>query len=138
MFDYFKELTSSELCEFEKFIYSPYFTTQKNLVRLFEYLKKKYPDISNEDISKENISINIYDEEKVNDVKIRKLISEFSQLMEKFYIQLEVDKDDIRKRILLLTSLRVRGFTKRYQMNYKITTKLLDKKACRNASRRSR
>ncbi len=127
MIEYFKELSEEELIELEKFVYSPYFTTQKNIVRLFEYLKKIYPDISNDDFSKKNISLNIYREAKVNDIKIRKLLSEFSLFMEKFFIQREVEEDEIRNRLLLLRSLRKRGFKKRYKTNYRMTLKSLDK-----------
>ena len=125
MLEYFKDLTEEELVKFEKFVYSPYFNNQKNNVRLFDYLKALYPDIEKADITKESLSVNIYEEKEVNDVKIRKLISEFSLLMEKFYTQQEIEDENIRNKILLLQSLRKRGLQKRFEMNYNSTSKLL-------------
>ena len=134
MLEYFKDLTEEELVKFEKFVCSPYFNSQKNNVRMFEYLKGLHPDIKKDDISKKSLSINIYGEKDVNDVKIRKLISEFSLLMEKFYTQIEVDNESLRNKILLLQSLRKRGLQKRFEMNYNSTFKLLKKSFSKDES----
>lgn len=70
----------------------------------------------------------------MNDVKIRKLISEFSLLMEKFYTQIEVDNESLRNKILLLQSLRKRGLQKRFEMNYNATLKLMKKSFSKDES----
>ena len=80
MLEYFKSLSEKELEEFEDFVFSPFFNKQRNNVKLFQFLKSLYPHIKNSDISKESLSLNVYGESKVNDVKIRKLVSEFSLL----------------------------------------------------------
>lgn len=123
MLEYFKSLSEQELEEFEDFVYSPYFNKQRNNVKLFQYLKSLYPNIKNSDVSKEKLSLNVYGESKVNDVKIRKLISEFSILMERFFTQTGLEEDALRNRILLLGNLRKRGFQKRFEMNYRMTSK---------------
>lgn len=127
MLEYFKSLSENELNEFEDFVYSPYFNKQRNNVKLFQYLKSLYPHISKSDLSKENLSVNVYGESIVNEVKIRKLISEFSILMERFYTQIEIEEDALRNKILLLGSLRKRGFLKRFEMNYRATSNILKK-----------
>ncbi|MEP7145979.1 MAG: hypothetical protein ABI792_03105 [bacterium] len=127
MIEQFKQLTADELYQFQKFVYSSYFTSQKNLVKLFNYLQSLYPDISDEAISKEKLSAIIYGETNVNDLKIRKLISDFSILMEKFYTQVEIENDKTRNEILLLGSLRRRGITKRFEMNCNQIFKQMEK-----------
>ena len=125
MLEYFKSLSEKELEEFEDFVFSPFFNKQRNNVKLFQFLKSLYPHIKNSDISKESLSLNVYGESKVNDVKIRKLVSEFSLLMERFFTQMELEEDSIRNKILLLGSLRKKGFQKRFEMNYRAISNIL-------------
>lgn len=125
MLEYFKLLSEKELEEFEDFVFSPFFNKQRNNVKLFQFLKSLYPHIKNSDISKESLSLNVYGESKVNDVKIRKLVSEFSLLMERFFTQMELEEDSIRNKILLLGSLRKKGFQKRFEMNYRAISNIL-------------
>lgn len=125
MLEYFKLLSEKELEEFEDFVFSPFFNKQRNNVKLFQFLKSLYPNIKNSDISKESLSLNVYGESKVNDVKIRKLVSEFSLLMERFFTQMELEEDSIRNKILLLGSLRKKGFQKRFEMNYRAISNIL-------------
>ncbi|MDQ3194405.1 MAG: hypothetical protein M3P82_05330 [Bacteroidota bacterium] len=127
MIEQFKQLTADELYQFQKFVYSSYFTSQKNLVKLFNYLDSLYPNIPEEALTKEKISIVIYGENKVNDLKIRKLISDFSILMEKFYTHLEIESNKTGNEILLLGSLRRRGITKRFEMNCNLLYKQMEK-----------
>lgn len=124
MLEYFKKLTKEELLSFEKFIYSPYFNSQKTLMKLFEYLRENYPRIEDDLISKKNLSLKIYGEKNINDIKIRKLISDFSILMEKFLTQLEIEKRSTENKILLLSSMRKRGIRRRFEMNMNELIKL--------------
>jgi len=73
MLDHFNKFTKDELKEFRKFINSPYFNSNKNIVKLFEYLFSKYPNISEEHISYAAISRNVFSEKKINQTGIRKL-----------------------------------------------------------------
>ncbi len=66
-------LSKMQLSRFEEFVNSPYHNKFKTLSKLFNYLNKFYPDINEEHISKHQVSLNIYNEIKINDVKIRKL-----------------------------------------------------------------
>ncbi len=119
MIEHFNKFSEEELIKFEKFVCSPYFNTQKNLIKLYEYLISKYPRITKEDISKKNLSLIIYPGKKFSDVKIRKLISDFTILVEKFLTQLEIENTPVANRILLLSSLRKRGMRRRFEMNFR-------------------
>ncbi len=43
MIDLFNSLTKDELTKFEDFVNSPYFNKFRTLVKLFYFLKEKYP-----------------------------------------------------------------------------------------------
>lgn len=75
-----------ELIRFEEFLCSPYFNKIKAAIVLFHYLKKGYPFINEEYISRANISLHVYSESEVNDIKVRKLISQFYMLIKKFLL----------------------------------------------------
>lgn len=127
MLEYFKDLSEKEINLFGKFVRSPYFNSSKSIIKLFNYLREAYPEISEDYISKKNLSINIYSEENVNDPKIRKLISNFLILMEKLLTQIEADKDVIGKKIAFLNSMHNRKFDKKIGMNLKELYNIQDK-----------
>jgi len=99
---------------------SPFFNSRPKLISLFKYLKKKYPNINLSDINKENISSVIYPREKYNDTKVRKLISDFIFLYEKFLSYLEMNKlDGEYEKTILLEVLQKKGLERRYEHKYK-------------------
>lgn len=88
-------LTKESLKRFEKFVNSPYHNTYKTNKKFFYYLKSKFPYVSSGDLSVNNISIAVYNETEANGAKVRRLISDFTTLFEKFLVQeeFELDKD---------------------------------------------
>jgi len=127
MLDHFNKFTKDELKEFRKFINSPYFNSNKSIIKLFEYLHSKYPNISEEHISYAAISRNVFSEKKINQAGIRKLISEFMKIMEEYFMQSGLQIDIIANRISLLNKLRERGLNKRFEMNMKELYKMQKK-----------
>lgn len=115
---HFNDLSDKEVSQFRKFIGSSYFNTYQTIIKLFVYLKTKYPEIASNDITPEKISFNVYGERRVNKVKIRKLISDFSDLFEKFLIQVEIEKDVTKRNLLLMKACRERKIEKRFRIAY--------------------
>jgi len=119
MLETFKNLSEDEVYKFSKFVNSPYHSTNKQIIRLFDYLNSKYPVIKNSDISKAAISEFVFPDTNYNDGNVRKLISDFDRVYENFLIQTELDKETQRSKLLLLKSLRQRRITKRYESLFK-------------------
>ncbi|HMQ70641.1 MAG TPA: hypothetical protein PKA90_16815 [Ignavibacteria bacterium] len=113
------KLSEMELARFESYVRSPYFNTYKTLIKLFIYLKSRYPEITKDDISVRKLSNVIYGERKINQDKVRKLISEFTRLLENFLVQTEFESHTVRNRILLLKQLRIKNISKRLKINFK-------------------
>ena len=86
--------TKKELFNFEYFIKSPFFNTNDKIIKLFYYLKKGYPYLDIGYISRANISLHVYSEIIVNDIKVRKLISQFYKLIKEFLLY-----DTLRKNV---------------------------------------
>ncbi|HMQ67664.1 MAG TPA: hypothetical protein PKA90_01910 [Ignavibacteria bacterium] len=111
---FLNDLTVNEFFHFETFLHSPYFSRVRNIKLLFDYIKPFYPNIKPEHISYESISNNVLNENKVNKIKIRKLISDFSKLIESYLLQVEMENDRDHNKFLLLNALRKRGLAKRF------------------------
>lgn len=124
MVEYLNKLTPEELEKFGKFLTSPYFNSNTNSVKLYDLLYPSYPNIKNENFDKFTLSKNIFSEKRVNDVKIRKLISDFTIALEKFLTQIEIEKNHIGNKISLINSLRTRGFSKRCDMGIREVNKI--------------
>jgi len=101
----FNRLTKKELFYFEYFIKSPYFNTNDKIKKLFYYLKKGFPVLDKEYISNANISLHVYSEITVNDVKVRKLISQFYKLIKKFLLYESLGKNVTANEIIIIKNL---------------------------------
>ncbi len=134
MIEYFNKLSPDEIVRFGKFLNSPFFNSNKSILILFDYLKSIYPDVKNENISKSVISSIVYNEKKLNDVKIRKLLSDFGILMDSFLIQIAEDERSPGRRVLLLNTLRERGMVKRFEKEYRELKKSLNSSFSKNES----
>ena len=127
MLKYLKNLTEEELLKFEKFIHSPYFNSNRNIVKLFTYLKENIDHPGNDIPDREEAYYYVYQKIKYDDAKYRKLVSDFSKLFEKFLMYQKFEEQTPGNRIMLLTSLRKRGFAKRFETNYADITTLQSK-----------
>ena len=126
VFEYLNNLSKSEFKRFELFLKSPYFNNYKTIILLFQYLKTKYPYIKRENVTPSSISLIVYGEENVNNVKIRKLISDFKKLFEKF-----LHHEFINRRTLTnadyLDFLNKKEMHELYSMNLNEASLLLEK-----------
>ncbi|MBK9334718.1 MAG: hypothetical protein IPM96_20550 [Ignavibacteria bacterium] len=95
-------LTYTELKSFETFIHSPYFNGYDTIKKLFHYLKKIYPNIPQKAGLEKIISTAVYGNEKVSSITIRKLVSDFDKLLDKFLIHERTERDKLENEVKLL------------------------------------
>lgn len=98
-------MTPGEIKSFGKFIRSPYFNESPLLIKLFEILKKYYPEFTNRNLTKEKIHTKIFPGKKYNDDMMRKLLSDLQGLFEDFLTQSIFEENPFNKRMLLLERL---------------------------------
>ena len=75
-----------ESTEFEKYLLSPYLNTNKNLIPLYRFLKKFYPDLTDKKITKRSAYSSVYGNAAFNDSRFRKLFSDLYKEAEKFIV----------------------------------------------------
>lgn len=82
-------LNEAELKDAEKFINSPYFNSNRNIIRLFGLLKKHYPDFGEELIQKGELFSKLFPGKTYNEQVMKNLSSGLLQLLLEF---LAIDK----------------------------------------------
>ena len=98
MIEQFKELSQKEIISFAKFTNSPYFNSNKKLITLVNHFKSLYPDIQDMHLEKKYIMHVVFPSQKHTDANYRTLLSDFTDLFERFLIQYELDKEVIRNK----------------------------------------
>ncbi len=104
MFKFLSKFSEEEINKFHKFIISPYHNTNKNLVKLFKFVSAEFKIDPKKNINKKILFRKLYRTGAYDDVKLRKLISDFYKLLDKFLLQLEIEKNEFRNMILISES----------------------------------
>jgi hypothetical protein len=100
-----RSFSSDEIRAFGKFVRSPYFNESPVMTRLYEALRKYYPEFSNRNLTKEKLHRKLFPGRKYNDETIRKMFSDFEKLLEQFLSHSYLDESLFDKNIFLLDRL---------------------------------
>jgi hypothetical protein len=99
------KLSPIEFKEFGKFVKSPYFNSNSNIIKLYELIAKAFPDFESPKLAKENIYSHIYPGEKYNDSTVRGLLSAALKLGEEFLAVHRLRQNDFAFKEFLMTEL---------------------------------
>ena len=132
MTELINSLRKEELKLLGKFVRSPYFNTFSTIIKTYDFCYSKYPNLSEDDMNSREFSDFVYGKKKGNKVKVRKLKSDFTGVIERFLIQLEIEINPLKNKITLLSSLRNRKLIKRFEKNYNSIEDIQSKLSNRN------
>lgn len=97
-----KLLNKEECRRFKKMLQSPFFTANKHLVKIYDYLIKGYPEFASPKLDKALVFAHLFPKIKYNDNKLRMLLREFTRQLEDFLIIKEVrENEEARKKQLV-------------------------------------
>jgi len=85
-----KTSSKEELKQFSDFVRSPFHNKNKNLIKLFDILRKYHPEY---EFEKEKLYSEIYQGKEYNHNNMKKLMSEMFLISEKFLLQLIIKKE---------------------------------------------
>ncbi len=125
----FGALEAKEVKQFEDYLNSPFFNKNKNVVQLFILLKKHYPKFEKQLIKKELFvklfAVKYKKSEPLNskdDQKLRYLMTQMTNYLQEFIIELKGRTDEIYRNTLLLESILERRLYDLYpKMNKQIS-----------------
>lgn len=136
-----KGISKDEFEKFGDFIKSPYFNKLPRLVKLYDYISGKYFSEGIDSITRESISSYMYSRESFKNESVRKLLSDFWKLLERFLAQEEFEKNEWDKNVLILRGLRKSRYDdkffkmlKKVKYEHKNSTQQIDEfyKTCTN------
>lgn len=110
-----KGLDQNELHWFQKFLASPFYNSNKEHTKLFQLIKKHYPDFKPSKLNKENTFEKLYPKQKFNAQKMRKLMHGLAVLVEEFLVAMQIRNNPLEKKKILAQSLGERNIYRFFQ-----------------------
>lgn len=117
LIDAFRTFTPQEMKEFGEFVTSPFFNKNVNVIKLFEIIRKYYPELDNQKLEKEAVYKKLFPGKAYKDSTIRLLMFYLYEVIEKF---LAYNHFTARKPVYaetLLNELLSRGLFKEFEKN---------------------
>lgn len=109
-----------------KFVESPYFNRNEELIKLYNLLVSAINKNNLEQLDKETIWCKIVGKKEYDDIRFRKYASDLSKLVEAFLAQQSFDEDDIGKAIYLMDSIDKKKIDKLYNSSIRVAKKLAE------------
>lgn len=103
-------LDKKEFNKFGDFIRSPYFNTEPRFIKLYELIKFEGAQLTREVLSKKIFGEN----SSINDIRFRKLVSEFMKLFERFLAEMEFSADPLSQKFMVLEKLKKMNLRKEF------------------------
>src|SRR4030095_3863753 len=113
-----KSLNKQEAEKFSLFLSTPLFNERETLIRLYQEIKKFYPEFKDEGFAHENLYRKLYKDKKYNDALMRNLASRLYGKLENFLSFLNYEKNPFGQRDGLLMELQNRVDEKLFIKKY--------------------
>jgi len=104
----FKGLSRSELLEFGRYIKTPFFNRDDNLVKLYDYIKKYSPEYGSPKLEKEYFLKKVSKNQQVKDRQIHDWMSDLTKKLEDYLIYAELQKRPFSRDFVLLDAMKDR------------------------------
>lgn len=113
----FKTFTPQEMKEFGEFVTSPFFNKNVNVIKLFEIVKKYYPELDSSKLEKEAVYKKLFPSKAYKDSTIRLLMFYLYEVVEKFLAYNHFVQRRPAYAESLLNELLGRGLFKEFEKN---------------------
>lgn len=110
-----RTFTPQEHKEFKKFVRSPFFNTNENVVKLYEYLYKYAPGFENPRLDRQKVFAAIFPDEPYKEIKIQQFASLLVNLIEQFWIHSDLKEPHPDATLRLADAYRQRRLTAFWQ-----------------------
>lgn len=100
-----KNFDKQQLKEFNNFVKSPYFNSNKAIISLFEYIRKQHPEFIDEKLEKQFVHKKLFGKTKYSDGLFRVLMSNLQDLAEEYLSLKGFQKEKLLKKKFLLDQL---------------------------------
>jgi hypothetical protein len=104
-----RRFSGSEHKLFLKFLQSPYFNTNANVVELYRYLHKYAPDYTHVNVHRERVFAHLFGNEAFKDIKIRQFATLLADLIEQFWATEQWRKQPLQVQLHLASAFLQHG-----------------------------
>lgn len=120
-----KIFTVKEFKDFGDFVKSPFFNKNENVINLYNYIKKYFPDLDSKELEKERVYKNLTGKDKYNDGYMRTVIFNLNKLAEDYLAY--ASQGEIEKQLNVLDKLLHRNADKLFEKKFRQIKDALDK-----------
>lgn len=128
-----RSFSKIELSQFKKYLESPFFNENKNLIALYGYLQKNLLKATiNPSIDKKTIWIFLFKDKPYKDILMRRLFSDLNQLVNGFLAYQQYQKSPALESVFLMNSLQYSELDKQFEGAFRLANLQQEKSGKRN------
>jgi hypothetical protein len=121
-----RTFSPGEFKRFADFVNSPCYNKSKNVVKMYDIIRKNFSTGGGFNLTKEDLYDRLYPGKKYNDIVMRILMSDLLKLAEEFLAQVNYSTSFIFSKWHLLKQLQIRRLDSLFMKNLKETEKMLE------------
>ena len=122
-----KSFTTKEMREFGELVRSPYFNKNQSAIKLFEYLKKCYPEFDAKKLEKETIYKTLFGKAEYSEGFMKTITHILTNLSEKFLFQINLNRKPALEKLMISEEMNKRKLEKQFSRSLKETEKEIEK-----------
>jgi len=115
----FRGLAKTELLEFGRYLKTPFFNRDANLVKLYDYIKKHYPEFESEKLGKSFFLKKMTGNDSTKDRRIHDWMSDLTKKLEDYLIIVEMRNKPLTRDFVLLDVMKDRQIDELFFRNIK-------------------
>ncbi len=133
LIQYIRRLNAKDLREINKFVRSPYFNTQKELVLLLDYILDSLSPSAKKRISKEKAFAILFPQKPYQEKKLSYIMSDLLRLIKRYLAISVAEQEQAQQQLYLCRALRQRRMQRQFLQELENAHKKLKKQKLRNA-----
>ena len=130
--DLFKGFSAEDLRQLQKMVRSPFFTTNENLLALFNLLRSCHPDFNTKKLENEKVFHKLFPKHRYSDIKLRNLRSDLVGIIEDYLIYKEIKLNNFERNKKLLKVYKEKGYADLFNSTLKKLNTELEAKPYRD------
>lgn len=129
-----KQLPKKDWREFRKFVRSPYFNQQDDIIRMFDYIDEAINILPPIALNREKVFKKVFPNEVFEEQKLRHKTSLLFKILKRYLTQAEFENDKIQTQQYLCNSFRKKGMLKFFKKELVQSQHLLEQEIYRDSN----
>lgn len=122
-----KSFSHKEIIQFGDFVHSPFFNKNQAAMKLFDYIKKYYPDFNSPKLDKEVVYKELFGETEYSEGFMKTIVHILTELSEKFLLQISLNRKPVVEKLMICDEMNNRKLEKQLSKLLKETEKEIEK-----------